>query len=78
MCPQPARLGSFLNLFFDLLVQLLDPFLQLHVQAKQFCPSLTGVRRQSQALQRRVSRLTPQPAALSQAVIECDGLQCML
>jgi hypothetical protein len=28
-----ARLGSLLRLFFDLLVQLLDPLLQLPVQA---------------------------------------------
>jgi len=44
MCQQAERLWSLLGLFFHLPVQLLDPFLQLVVQAQQLVSPLTGVR----------------------------------
>ena len=65
---------SLLNLVFHLLVQLLDPLLQLYVQAQECGPPLTGVGRQRQSLQNGLPCVTPQPTAFPQSVIQRHGL----
>src|SRR5262249_12394337 len=66
------------GLLADLLIQLVDRFLQARIQGQQGSPSSAGMWSERQRLERVLAGLAPQRVAQPQTVIEGHGLQGVL